>query len=566
MAYTPTYEEFERQAKKAGLLEEFSPYDLAIAREDPAYGLTILSAKQGYRASATDAERQYYNDAAERARRDAGNFSGGTDGSGYFALPRTHREGDELRQQLRDYGSGAMAEKVSGALDRLGSWGDFSYDREPDYLAALDAVAEPEPFSYDPASDPVYSSYKKAYTREGRRAAEDTLGQYAALTGGRPSSYAVTASGQAGNLYAAKLADKLPELYEQAYQRYLNEYSLRLQRLNALSGDRKQRYGEYADAYDRLGDYLDRLQSRDDAEYGRLMDYLGAVEAADERNYSRERDLENTRYSREQDALDSALRAEQTAYDREQDALARERQALLDAYDRERAGQSDALSRAKLAASYGDYSGLEALGIAPNAENLRALAIAEAGRTSPVGSGSYRSGSGGTGESGTAGPSYSTSTVNAAYRAFLNGDRSGQTLRILDSAGLLGDLTEDGDGSALGHMDEVLGKMREKGLPWTQLETELEAEYRDGKVSRVQYEGLREKYLSEGFRDGVLNLDTVHRDGRPMSAGFSGVWKTVRDLADRGDKEKALAAMRRALDAGSIHEYEIDVMLDQLGW
>ena len=29
--------------------------------------------------------------------------------------------------------------------------------------------------------------------------------------------------------------------------------------------------------------------------------------------------------------------------------------------------------------------------------------------------------------------------------------------------------------------------------------------------------------------------------------------------------EKALAAMRRALDAGSIHEYEVDVMLDQLG-
>ena len=566
MAYTPTYDDFEQQAKKAGLLGEFSPYDLAIAREDPAYGLTILSAKQGYRSAATEEERQAYNDAAERARRDAGNYSGGRDGSGYFALPQTHREGDAVRQQLRDYGSGELSARVRDTLDRLGSYGDFSYDREPDYQAALDAVTQREPFSYDPASDPVYSSYKKAYTREGRRASEDTLGQYAAVTGGRPSSYAVTASQQAGNLYAAKLADKLPELYEQAYQRYLNEYSRQLQRLNALSGDRQQRYGEYADAYDRLGDYLTRLGSREDTEYGRLRDYLGAVEAADERNYSREQELENTRYSREQDALDRQLRSEQTAYDREQDALARERQALLDAWDREQGEREDALSRAKLGAAYGDYSGLEALGLSPDEENLRRLAIAEAGRTTPVGSGSSRTGSGGGGESGAGEQSYSTSTVNAAYRAYMNGDRTDMTLRILDSAGLLGDLTETGDASALGHMDEVLGKMRAKGLPWTQLETELEAEYRDGKVSRAQYEGLREKYLSEGFHDGVANLDTVHRDGRPMSAGFAGVWKTVRDLADREEKEKALAAMRRALDAGSIHEYEVDVMLDQLGW
>ena len=562
MAVKPTYDDFEQQAKKAGLLEEFSPYDLAIAREDPAYGLTILSAKQGYRSAATDEERRYYNDAAERARRDAGNFSGGADGSGYFALPQTHREGDEVRAKLRDYGSGAAAGKIGETLDRLGSWGDFTYDREPDYQAALDAVTRSAPFSYDPAGDPVYSAYKKAYTREGRRASEDTLGQYAALTGGRPSTAAVTASQQAGNLYGAKLADKLPELYDQAYRRYLNEFTRQLQQLNALSGDRQRKYGEYTDAYDRLGDYLDRLRSRDETEYGRLEDYLGAVEAADEGSYRRERDLEDTRYSREQDALDRELRAEQTAYDREQDALSRERQALLDAWDREREGQSDALTRAKLAASYGDYSGLEALGIAPNAENLRALAIAEAGRVTPVGSGSSggRSGTGGSGEGG---PAYSTSTVNAAYRAYLNGDRSEQTLRILDSAGLLGDQAEDGSG--LGHMDEVLAGMRERGLPWTQLEAELEAEYRDGKVSRAQYEGLREKYLSEGFDDGVENLDTVHRDGRPMSAGFAEVWRSVRDLADRGDKEKALAAMGRALDAGTIHEYEVDVMLDQLG-
>ena len=564
MAYTPTYAEFERQARESGLLEEFSPYDLAIAREDPAYGLTILSAKQGWHGAGSDAERQYYNDAAERARRSAGNFSGGIDGSKYFALSDEHREADELRDRLGDYGSGELPAQIRSTLGALGSYGDFAYSREPDYQAALDSVIRREPFSYDPDTDPVYASYRKAYTREGKRSAEDTLGNYAALTGGRPSTAALTASQQAGNYYSGKLADKLPELYDQAYQRYLKEFSLRLQGLNALSGDRQQQYAEYGDRYARLGDYLTRLQGQDQTEYARLRDYLGALESADAENYSRERDLENTRYDREQDALDRELRAEETAYDREQDALDRQRQELLDAYDREQTEAGNALTRAKLAASYGDYSGLEALGIEPNADNLRALAIAEAGRVSPVGSGGYRSGSGS--ESGDGGNSYSTSTINAAYRAWLNGDRSDLTLRILDSAGLLGELTAEEE-NPLGHMDEVLRKMQEKGLPWTQLRTELEAEYRDGRVSGAQYEALREKYLSKGFDDGVANAaDAIHRDGSPMSAGFADVWRSVRDLADRGEKEKALGIMEKAADNGKIHDYEVDVMKRQLGW
>ncbi len=567
MAYTPTYAEFERQARESGLLEEFSPYDLAIAREDPAYGLTILSAKQGWHGAGSDAERQYYNDAAERARRSAGNFSGGTDGSRYFALSDEHREADELRDRLGDYGSGELPSQIRSTLEALGNYGDFAYSREPDYQAALDSVIRREPFSYDPDTDPVYASYRKAYTREGRRSAEDALGRYSALTGGRPSTAALTASQQAGNYYSGKLADKLPELYDQAYQRYLKEFSLRLQGLNALSGDRQQQYAEYGDRYARLGDYLTRLQGQDQTEYARLRDYLGAVESADAENYSRERELASTRYNREQDALDRELRAEETAYEREQDALDRQRQELLDAYDREQTEAGNALNRAKLAASYGDYSGLEALGIAPDADNLRALAIAEAGRVNPVGSGGYRSGSGG-GSGGEEGEKavYSTSTINAAYRAWLNGDRSDLTLRILDSAGLLGELTAEEE-NPLGHMDDVLGKMREKGLPWTQLRAELEAEYRDGRVSGAQYEALREKYLNKGFDDGVANAaDTIHRDGSPMSAGFADVWRSVRDLADRGKKEKALALINKAFDERRIHEYEIDLMLNQVGW
>ena len=271
------------------------------------------------------------------------------------------------------------------------------------------------------------------------------------------------------------------------------------------------------------------------------------------------------------DAVDDARYADTLRYDRAQDALDRQRQDARDEQSAADAAYTQALNEAKLAAQYGDYSGLEAMGISPNADNLRTLAIAEAGRIAPVGSGNGRSG--GSGSGGGAEETYSTSTVNAAYRAYLNGDRSDLTLRILRSAGLTepegsGVFSDAGDpGSEYAVMDRVLADMQAQGRPWNQLQTELDAELRDERITREEYEALRQKYVSRGLEDGVGNLEgVVHRDGSPMSAGFTGVWRTVRDLADRQEKEKALAAMRRAYDAGTIHEYEIDVMMDQLGW
>lgn len=76
---------------------------------------------------------------------------------------------------------------------------------------------------YDYAADPQYQAYRKQYLRAGQRATQDTMAAASAMTGGRPSSYAVTAAAQAGNNYAAQLSDKIPELYNQAYNRALQQ-------------------------------------------------------------------------------------------------------------------------------------------------------------------------------------------------------------------------------------------------------------------------------------------------------------------------------------------------------
>ena len=80
-----------------------------------------------------------------------------------------------------------------------------------------------EKFSYDLSSDPLYNQYKEQYTNLGNTAMKDTVGQAAALTGGYGNSYAVTAGNQAYQNYLNQLNNMVPELYEQALNRYNSE-------------------------------------------------------------------------------------------------------------------------------------------------------------------------------------------------------------------------------------------------------------------------------------------------------------------------------------------------------
>ena len=91
-----------------------------------------------------------------------------------------------------------------------------------DYLQKL--INRPK-FSYDQNTDPAYAAYAKQYGFLGDQAMEDTLGEVASMTGGMPSSYAVTAAQQAKNQYNSRLGDLIPQLQDAAYQKYQGEMS-----------------------------------------------------------------------------------------------------------------------------------------------------------------------------------------------------------------------------------------------------------------------------------------------------------------------------------------------------
>ena len=151
-------------------------------------------------------------------------------------------------------GTTAAAETVSrlqSAATALQSGEKYTSPYRQQLSAAAERATNRRPFSYDYQSDPVYSAYRKQYVREGQRAAADTLGQYAAMTGGMLSTAAVTASQQAGNYYSARLADVAPALYQAAYQRYRDEESAARQDLNTLLQLDQKEYNRYLDEQNR---------------------------------------------------------------------------------------------------------------------------------------------------------------------------------------------------------------------------------------------------------------------------------------------------------------------------
>lgn len=122
---------------------------------------------------------------------------------------------------------------------------DSKYSTQIDQL--LNSILNREEFSYDHTTDPSYLAYEQQYKRLGDRAREDTLGNVAGLTGGYASSWAVSAASQAQNDYNAQLSGKIPELYDAAYNRYLNEDSLKRNDLGLLMGVDQTEYDRYRD-------------------------------------------------------------------------------------------------------------------------------------------------------------------------------------------------------------------------------------------------------------------------------------------------------------------------------
>lgn len=130
-----------------------------------------------------------------------------------------------------------LSASTQGAVDR--------------YLEQKDLVAGSAYGGYDAETDPAYSTLKKQYLREADRGVEDTLGAFAGMTGGIPSTAAVSAAQQTGDYYRGQLADRQVELGEQDYSRWLSDLDAQKDLLNIYA----QEAQNSAESLAALGDF-----------------------------------------------------------------------------------------------------------------------------------------------------------------------------------------------------------------------------------------------------------------------------------------------------------------------
>lgn len=414
MASRFTYDQFQQAAQNSGLLNQFSQADLDLAQRYPDFGMSILTEKQNFANATTDEQRALANQRAEELRASYGNYTGGSDGSGFTLTPLS--PGSFEYADAPTF-TGTYNDDINDLWNQQLNYGSFTYGDAPTYNNRYDdtiqeliqGILDRKDFSYDPATDQLYQNYRKQYTREGDRATEDALGAAAAASGGIPSSYASTAAGQAANYYAAQMTDKIPELYQLAYNKYLNDYNMQLSDLGVVQGaeqsdydkylnelaqyntDRNFDYNAWMDQYNILNNNLQTALGMNDAEYDRYLTELNQYNTDRNFAYNQLLDEIDSQTNERNEALNNAiLAAEYGDYsflnnmgiNTDNNPTDWERQYNL----------------ALLAAEYGDYSGLRALGINPQTYSTNI--------TSGGGSGSSRRSSGGGGDDNTSSGDY----------------------------------------------------------------------------------------------------------------------------------------------------------------
>ena len=198
---------------------------------------------------------------------------------------------------------------------------------------AMEKILNREKFSYDVNGDALYKNYADNYTRNGKLAMKDTVGQVTALTGGYGNSYAQTAGQQVYNGYMQELAGKVPELMQLARSMYDAEGADLMNRYNMLADAENRDYNRSIDERNynyQLGrDAISDARYTDELAYARGRDAIADERYADERDYARGRDaiaddryIDERDYARGRDSIEDAKWWSSFQYQKDRDDVA----------------------------------------------------------------------------------------------------------------------------------------------------------------------------------------------------------------------------------------------------
>lgn len=293
------WEELQQAIQSSG--QSWSDADRQRAQGDMDYGNSIYTLKNDWTKAWQAGDKEgaaAIHDRTEDFRKKYGGYSGGADGAGYVKDSTYFRYDDPYQDTL------------SQLADELTGYNKFTNPYQGQTDAVLKEYLDRGPFSYD-FDNPIWKQYQKTYLREGQRAREDTLGNYAAATGGMASTAAVNAASQAQDYYNAQMADKIPELYQLAWDMYQGQGNDYLNQINALRGLGSDALNEW------------------DANRGLLLDQIAGVQGISDDRYNRAYQQHVLDYQADRDSLDDTRYREETDYNRTQNAQAQAREQAL---------------------------------------------------------------------------------------------------------------------------------------------------------------------------------------------------------------------------------------------
>lgn len=190
----------------------------------------------------TNAQVQQTSSAA-----DAGNgekvtaSAGSSGGASNIGVPEAAAVGTGV-QENQNQGKGVDFSKITAEYEG-------KYDQQ---LADLyNQITQRKPFEYKSEDDMLYQQYVDRYTKGGKLAMEDTMGQAAALTGGHGNSYAQRVGQQTFDEYMTGLNDQAATLMQQAYQRYMDQGDQLTKQYSMLGQLAADDYSKWADQYER---------------------------------------------------------------------------------------------------------------------------------------------------------------------------------------------------------------------------------------------------------------------------------------------------------------------------
>lgn len=168
--------------------------------------------------------------------------------------------------QIANYGpyKSNYEKNITGLTGQIENYGPY----KSNYQSQIDSLmGQLGNWNYDPEADTSYQAYKRQYTDLGNKAMRNTLGQVSARTGGLASSYATSAAQQSYNDYMTQLANIIPQLEAQAYNRASNS-------LNMYNQADTRDYGRYRDTLQDLYNRQGMYQGLDATDYSRWADAL----------------------------------------------------------------------------------------------------------------------------------------------------------------------------------------------------------------------------------------------------------------------------------------------------